>query len=414
MALGSVVIIPRAASAQSCDYDFYSSQDISFYDPCSTCSTGGGGVLAGDTNEAKIFSWLMSKGFNAAQAAGMMGNMNTESSFNPFRMQTTYSDINAVLPVEGHTEYMKAWGLVQWDGGRRQQIISQAIPRFADFVTDVNAYGQSADGYKQAGAKNDEYLSFALDFMFQELQGGYTHVYEGIKSQPDSEEGVRAAAELWNRQYEVSGDYSSDRADKGVELYNQLKGTAAVAGTSGSSSSTSSSCGGEGKPAGTVVWYSQCDDQWATSGYAGDTICSVGCGPTSMAIILASIVDKNIKPTDVAAVAGDQSSGTSSHANLINGVNQKWGLSISTKSLTMDEAIQFVRSGQGYVWMGGQGEPPFTRGGHLVAMVGASADGQTVTIADPFGDGPGHQHIADYPTSQIEAAGQSRYGVPKK
>lgn len=411
----SCIPLANNVSAQQaeCDTVYYSANDILYYNPCETCQSGLVS-LTGNTNEEKVFKWLIGKGFNAAQAAGMMGNMHTESSFNPFRMQTTYSNrgIEAVLPPSSHPEYMKAFGLVQWDGGRRQQILGQISVKFKDYISSINSYGKSADGYKDAPPEvNDTMLTFQLEYVVQELEKGYTHVYDQIKAQPDTEAGVENAAEIWNRKYEVSADYSKDRHKKGLEYYKQFKDAVGSISTAGGACSS-------GEPAGNVVWYSQCDPKWKDIGYAGNTICRVGCGPSSMAIILASIVDKNITPPDVAAVAGNQSGGTSSWQALIDGVNQKWNVGISGKNLTMDEAIEFVKSGKGYVWIGGSGEPPFTTGGHMVAMVDVTAEGK-ITIADPFGeettvDGKGREKIGTYTVAEIESQSGGRFGVPKK
>lgn len=403
------------AQAQECDTTYYATNDILYYNPCEICSTSESS-LTGNSNEEKVFKWFVSKGFNAAQAAGMMGNISVESSFNPFRMQTTYSNsgIESVLPPDAHSGYNKAFGLVQWDGGRRQQVLKKTIEKFPDYVTLINSYGKSADGYKDAEpAKGDAFLTFQLEFVYQELENGYTRVYNEIKAQPDTVEGVVNSAEIWNRKYEVSADRSQKRHEIAKGYYTQFKDSAAsITPADGSGSANAGDCGSE--PAGDVVWYSQCDPKWGTVGYAGNTICAVGCGPSSMAIILASLIDKNITPKDVAAVAGNQSGGTSSWQALIAGVNQKWNVGISGKPLTMDEAVEFVKSGKGYVWMGGSGNPPFTKVGHLVAMVGVTSDGK-VTIADPYGEGPGHQKMGNYTVAEIEAqTGSGIFGVPKK
>jgi hypothetical protein len=410
LTIGSVPFtLTQEAAAQSCDTLFYSSNDVLYYDPCDTCSTSGASLL-GSSNEEKVFKWFRAKGLSAAATAGILGNINTESSFNPFRMQTTYSStgLSAVLPIEAHAEYNKAFGLVQWDGGRRQEVLKQMSQKFPDYEALINAHGKSADGYKEAPPeKNDAVLTFSLEYVDLELSKGYTRVYDAIKAVSDDEAGVREATEIWNRRYEVSGDYSQDRHNKAVEYYNQFKDAVIP--------SVDTDSGGceSGVPAGEVVHYSQTDPRWKDVGFAGGTIGPIGCGPTSMAIILASLVDKTITPPDVAAVAGEQQGGTSSHANLIRGVNEKWGLNIDASGMSFDQAVEFVKSGKGYVWVGGAGAPPFTKGGHLVAMVGVAEDGQ-ITIADPFDTGAGHQKISNYPAAQIAADGGAFYGVPKK
>jgi hypothetical protein len=401
------ILLYRTASAEGkCDTTFYSKNDILYYTACDTCTTGDT-VLIGESNEEKIYKWLVGKSFNAAQAAGILGNMAIESpGFNPYRMQTTYQDqgIEAVLPIESHSEKNKAFGIIQWDSGRRQQVLKQVASKFPDYITLINTYGKSAEGYKQdTTGNNEKFLAFELEFMYQELTGGYSGVLKDIQAQPDTEEGMNKVAAIWNERYEVSADSSSNRAASAKTYYEKYKNSSATTGSS------SNQCGSE--PSKSISWYSQCDPRWKDTVYAGSTICAVGCGPSSMAIILASLVDKNITPADVAAVAGVQDGGTSNHANLIAGVKEKWKVTI-TDNLTMDEAVAFVKAGKGYVWMGGQGSPPFTTGGHLVAMVGVTSDGQ-VTIADPYGDGPGHQHITNYPVAQLAAESGARYGVSK-
>lgn len=414
---------PLSAHASLSPAD-YVGQGIDHYDTRVVCAGGGSGSLNGSGNVEKIYNYFAGKGLSAAAISGMLGNIQTESSFNQFRMQTTYSDqgLSAVLPIEGHTEFNKAFGLIQWDGGRRQSVLTAISAKYSDFETTINTYGKSADGAAQAPpAVADGYLSLELDFLYEELTSGYVFWFNQIKDTPNTVDGARTAAEVWNRHIEVSGDYSSDRADQATTFFNQFSTTPPSNSGGGTVSSTDSSGGtscNAAQPAGDVVYYSQMDPKWADSPYAGtgplDTIANVGCGPTSMAIILASLYDKNITPPDVAAVAGEQHGGTSNWANLINGVNAKWGLNISAANLSWSEAVDFVKSGKGYVWAGGSGAPPFTKSGHLVAIVGASSDGSMVTVADPDTPADGHEKIKEYPASQIQSQVGGLFGVPKK
>lgn len=391
----------------------YVGQGITHYDTRVPCAGGGGGGLSGSTNPEKVFNYFTGKGLSAAAAAGIMGNMQAESTFNPFRMQDP--PLSNVLPIDSHSEYMKAFGLVQWDGGRRQDILNAISGKWPDFQTTIDAYGQSADGSSSA-PQNDDYLSFELDWIWQELNGSYQSALSGLQAVQNTSDGARQASVVWDTRYEISDGSASDyRADNAAGFFDQFS----AGGSSGSTTSTSVGSGlcGSATPGGDVVYYSQLDPKWADSPYAGDTIANVGCGPTSMAIILATLVDKSITPPDVAAVAGNQSGGTSNHQALISGVMAKWPVNI-TGTLSLDEAIQFVRSGQGLVWMGGQGAPPFTQGGHLVAMVGVTSDGM-ITIADPVGDGSDgagqlHAKIKDYTKAEIQAGMGSAYGVSKQ
>lgn len=93
----SLLPTPQSASAVSgkCDEDFYSNNDILFYNPCAgaTCSAGAGGTLTspapssltGTTNEEKVWNYFTARGLTPVAAAGAMGNMQQESSqFDPW------------------------------------------------------------------------------------------------------------------------------------------------------------------------------------------------------------------------------------------------------------------------------------------------------------------------------------------
>lgn len=92
------------------------------------------GVAPGDTAEAKVWNFFAGKGFAATAIAGVMGNLQQESTFS-----TTI-----VNPHSG------AWGLGQWLGGRLTNLRSRA---------------------KKEG-KDSTSLDFQLEFLWWELNGG--------------------------------------------------------------------------------------------------------------------------------------------------------------------------------------------------------------------------------------------------
>ena len=88
-------------------------QGINHYgDEHSSCASSAGSTVFGDSVEAKIWNYLVSKGLSGEQAAGIMGNMMAESAMIPTRHQGTGEIWN-----DQYTS--NAWGLVQWDGPRR-------------------------------------------------------------------------------------------------------------------------------------------------------------------------------------------------------------------------------------------------------------------------------------------------------
>ncbi|MEV5960420.1 phage tail tip lysozyme [Kribbella sp. NPDC051952] len=119
-----------------------------------TTSTGGGGCgcgggdLSGNNNVQKVFNYFVSNGYSKEQAAGVIGNMQTESYVEPTMKQgdspgqVTHPD--AVANSGG------GWGLVQWTPA------SQMIQV---------ARGSGADD------KTIESLEFQLEFLKTQLDG---------------------------------------------------------------------------------------------------------------------------------------------------------------------------------------------------------------------------------------------------
>lgn len=140
-------------------------------------------------------------------------------------------------------------------------------------------------------------------------------------------------------------------------------------------------------PTGDFVYYHQYDPRWANTPYGTSDIETSGCGPTSMAMILASLIDPSITPPDVAANAGEQGDGTVYAGNLVAGIRSKWGDKVNVEmSFDVDTVYEFVKSGKGMAYMnGGTGWPYCANGcGHIVAMMEVGADGKAL-IHDPWG-----------------------------
>lgn len=129
----------------------------------SECCAAGSTILAGNSNEEKIWNYLVGDlGFNDLQAAGIMGNIQQESNFDP----------NALNPDSG------AYGIVQWYAGRRTALESFAASKGTD--------------------KSD--LGTQLEFLKKELETDYkTTVYDPIKASQTMEEALL----IWLEHYEV-------------------------------------------------------------------------------------------------------------------------------------------------------------------------------------------------------------------
>ena len=112
------------------------------------------------------------------------------------------------------------------------------------------------------------------------------------------------------------------------------------------------------------------------------TIKSHGCGPTSLAIILSSFLNKDINPIEttskVCLSGGCDSSGTIA-GHLVT-VAKEYGLKASTTSKDQ-EVIDALKTKNSLVIVL-MGPGVFTSGGHYIVLTGVNSKGQ-VSVADP-------------------------------
>ena len=145
------------------DEDFYSGNDIFFYNPdaCKIDAGTGTANLVGKDVPEKIWRFLVDRGLTAEQAAGVLGNIQAESGFD-----------TGVEEKSGGGGF----GIVQWTGGRRTQLEKAAQEKGVE-VSD---------------------LAFQLDFLLQELKARKTNsvknfprYYEGYANEWDAQMGQK-------------------------------------------------------------------------------------------------------------------------------------------------------------------------------------------------------------------------------
>jgi hypothetical protein len=102
------------ADATKCDQDFFSKNDILFYNPCATtCGdvpAGPAGAitkLRGSGNGEKIFNFWLDSGLTSQQAAGITGSMQSEAGFSAFRQESSKQWPNG------------GWGIAQFTASQR-------------------------------------------------------------------------------------------------------------------------------------------------------------------------------------------------------------------------------------------------------------------------------------------------------
>lgn len=178
-------------------------------------------------------------------------------------------------------------------------------------------------------------------------------------------------------------------------------------------SSSLSSCGGTGVS--NFIFYSQGDDKWKDHPYGTSTIAESGCGPTSVAEVVATLSNRSITPVEAADFGtknGAYITGTgSSHQKMLIDGPEHWGLHVKPLGTDLTEAANIIKNG-GLVIAAGQGQHPFSTGGHVIVLRALDSSGRFL-IGNPA---PNLQDSQDQPFSATDLTGaglQALYGVTK-
>jgi hypothetical protein len=139
--------------------------------------------LGKNTKEQIWYFFTKEVGLSPEGTAGIMGNMQAESGFNPASAQTSgaWQDMSSRNINNGGGGGV---GLVQWDGGRRPAYINYAESHKADPKSIVPQ----------------------LNYIWKELNSNYTQALSGLQSASSPED----AAYAFHKYYEISAD-SEDR-----------------------------------------------------------------------------------------------------------------------------------------------------------------------------------------------------------
>jgi len=347
------------------DKIFYSGNDILFYNPeDKTCSTTP--ISSSGDNSGNAYNYLVSKTLTAVQSAAIVGNLKQESGVDPKALNKS----------------SKAYGIAQWLGGRKDKLLAKEF-------------------YQTGSPDNTKEFQVQLDYLWEELQGSEKGSLDALKASSSTD--VKVLAVLFGEKFERYGkNEEGKRAQFAEDIFKQYGSTTTTTGTG--------DCSNVG--AGNFVFYSQKDAKWASHSYgAAGTVGPAGCGPTSMAMIVATLANKSVTPVetaDLGVASGAAFEGGTIHLPLIKAASDKWGLNYSDISgQTLDVAIETVKAG-GLVYIGGQGPAPFTAGGHIIVMRGVTDDGKII-IGDPY------RNAADvYPRETIEAYRSSSFAITKK
>lgn len=133
-----------------------------------------------------------------------------------------------------------------------------------------------------------------------------------------------------------------------------------------------------------IVYYCQSDEEWAEQLFGTDPIGPYGCGPTAMAMVVASMTDTQTDPAVMAAWAADNgywARRSGSYHSIVRGAAQAFGLEVQSLSEhTVEQLYQELSRGHVLVALMGPGH--FTSGGHFIILRGMTLTGD-ILVADP-------------------------------
>ena len=133
-----------------------------------------------------------------------------------------------------------------------------------------------------------------------------------------------------------------------------------------------------------VTYFCQSSDEWKDLPYGTDTIGPYGCGPTVMAIAVASLTDTDTDPAVMAAWAvehGYWARRSGSYHSIVLGTARSFGLLAEPfAARDPDGVLDALSKGKMLVALMGPGH--FTSGGHFILLRGVTLNGE-VLVADP-------------------------------
>lgn len=229
----SIVSLLVATPVAAIDEGFYGSNDILFYNPDdegTICLSEGSAGISGVQNTDKIWNWLIGKGMTDIGAAGIMGNMQVESGFNPFRIQGG-APLRSYSSMVGSSAYNSAFGLVQWDGTRRQEVLRYIAGKNSNYKQYVSdKYGRSADDYQNAPTDVlDAFLGHELDFLHKEATpgGGRPTTWRNLIEARTPAEAANVFEEIFEGSVRTGG---GPHVDAAKEIFAKYSGIGTAAG----------------------------------------------------------------------------------------------------------------------------------------------------------------------------------------
>lgn len=275
---------------------------------------------------------------------------------------------------------------------------------------DAPDYVQDAVAYIEYSVKFNTYEGDLTALAISHFGG------DGVAKDPSQWDMLAPGANAGATYREYAEDFlkkaDSPEAQAILLKYTQAPGFEEALSAAGVNAGTNSAAttGCSGTQIGDFVLYLQFDPKWENHPYGDSTMGPTGCGPTSMAMVVATLADKSVTPPQVADWSGQNGhvrpgvppNGGGSEWELFTEGAKHWGLKAQELFTTNDSPIHPTRPSQadidavtrvlksgGLVIASGRGAIPFTTGGHILVIRGIDDSGKWL-----LGD-PGHNR--EYP-----------------
>ena len=133
-----------------------------------------------------------------------------------------------------------------------------------------------------------------------------------------------------------------------------------------------------------IPYFNQTDKRWGANSYGKSTILEGGCGPTSLAMVVAGLTEHKVTPLDIAnwsVTNGHRAEGAGSYWSLMTEGGKYYGLNVEPVSRKDPNTIKKALS-EGKPIIVSMGKGHFTSGGHFIVLRGLTSDGK-ILVYDP-------------------------------
>lgn len=137
-----------------------------------------------------------------------------------------------------------------------------------------------------------------------------------------------------------------------------------------------------------VMYFNQDDPRWANYPYiypsGRGNISRWGCGPTSLAIVISSLLGKEVTPINIVdKFCPAYCTSNGSYGSMMIAAPEYYGLKSIAVSRTNSDLQRIINAlSQGSLVVAHMGPGDFTKGGHYIVLRGVTSSGQ-VLVADP-------------------------------